>query len=70
MNNFLISQTTKEERKQIIKKALGLSLLGNKMPSNEVLNMAKEYIEGNIEIDEIQKKVLQKYNIKRDENKK
>lgn len=69
MDNFLISQTTKDERKEIIKKALGLSLLGNKMPSDEVLNMAKEYIEGNIELDEIQKRVLQKYNIKRDKNK-
>ncbi len=69
MDNFLISQTTKDERKEIIKKALGLSLLGNKMPSDEVLNMAKEYIEGNIELDEIQKRVLQKYNIKIDKNK-
>lgn len=69
MDNFLISQTTKDERKEIIKKALGLSLLGNKMPSDKILNMAKEYIEGNIELDEIQKRVLQKYNIKRDKNK-
>ena len=54
MDKLLISQTTKEERKEIIKKALGLSLLGNKMPSDDVLGMAKEYIEGKTELDEIQ----------------
>ncbi|MCI8486536.1 MAG: antitoxin VbhA family protein [Clostridia bacterium] len=69
MDKLLISQTTKEERKEIIKKALGLSLLGNKMPSDDVLGMAKEYIEGKTELDEIQKRVLQKYKIKKDENK-
>ena len=58
---ILISETTKEERKNIVKKALGTVLLGANMPSEDVLNMAKEYIEGNIEISEIQKKVLEKY---------
>lgn len=69
MNKLLISQTTKEERKEIIKKALGISLLGDKMPSDHVISMAKEYIEGKIELDEIQKRILQKYKIKKDENK-
>ena len=67
MNKLLISQTTKEERKEIIKKALGISLLGDKMPSDDVISMAKEYIEGKIELDEIQKRILQKYKIKKDE---
>ena len=60
-NKYLISETTKEERKDIVKKALGLSLLGADMPSDDVLNLAKQYIDGKIEIEEIQKRVLEKY---------
>ena len=64
MNKYLVSETTKEERKEIIKSALGISLLGAKMPSDDVLELAKQYIDGNIEIDELQKRVLEKYNKK------
>ena len=61
MDKYLVSETTKEERKEIIKSALGISLLGAKMPSDDVLELAKQYIDGNIEIDELQKRVLEKY---------
>lgn len=60
-NKYLASETTREERKDIVKKALGISLLGADMPSNDVLELAKQYIDGKIEIEEIQKKVLKKY---------
>lgn len=60
-NKYLILETTREERKDIVKKALGISLLGADMPSDDVLELAKQYIDGKIEIEEIQKKVLQKY---------
>ena len=58
---YLISETTREERKEIVKKALGISLLGANMPSDDVLELAKQYIDGKIEIEEIQKKVIEKY---------
>ena len=58
---YLVSETTKEERKDIVKKALAITLMGTKEPSEEVLKLAKEYIDGKIEIDEIQKRVLDKY---------
>lgn len=60
-SKYLISETTKEERKDIVKKALGISLLGADMPSQDVLELAKQYIDGKIEIEEIQKRVLEKY---------
>ncbi len=60
-NKYKISETSKEERKKIVKKALGISLTGTKMPSDFALNLAKEYIDGKIEIEEIQKKILDKY---------
>ena len=58
---YLVSETTKEERKEIVKNALGISFLGADMPSDDVLQLAKQYIDGKIEIEEIQKKVLEKY---------
>lgn len=61
MRSHLIADTTKEERKEIVKKALAISLTGAKMPSQDVLDLAKEYIDGKTEIAEIQKKVLEKY---------
>ena len=60
-NRYLISETTREERKNIVKKALGISLLGADMPSDDVLELARQYIDGKIEIEEIQRKVLEKY---------
>ena len=58
---YLIADTTKKERQEIVKKALGISLLGADKPSDEVLDLAKQYIDGYIEIKDIQKKVLEKY---------
>ena len=60
-DKYLVSETTREERKDIVKKALGISLLGADMPSDYVLELAKQYIDGKIEIEEIQKRVLEKY---------
>lgn len=60
-DKYLISETTREERRDIVKKALGISLLGAEMPSDDVLELAKQYIDGKIEIEEIQKRVLEKY---------
>lgn len=60
-NKYLVSETTKEERIEIVKKALGISLLGAKAPDEDVIKLAKQYIDGKIEIKEIQRIVLQKY---------
>ena len=55
---YLISETTKEERMELVYKALGISMSDADKPSDEVLELEKEYIEGNMELDEIQKKVI------------
>ena len=60
-NKYLILETTREERIDIVKKALGISWLGADKPSDDVLDLAKQYIDGKIELGEIQKKVLEKY---------
>ena len=60
-NKYLISETTREERQEIVKKALAINLTAAPMPTDDVLKLAKQYIDGKIEISEVQKKVLQKY---------
>ena len=59
--SYLIKDTTEEERREIVNKALAISLSGTNAPSKEVLELAKEYIDGKKELSEIQKIVLEKY---------
>ena len=65
--NYLIKDTTKEERKNIAKKAFVISIAANERPSNEVVEMVKKYINGEIELEEVQKQVIEKYK-KKEEN--
>lgn len=58
--NYLIKDTTKEERKSIAKKAFGISIAANERPSNEVVEIVKKYINGEIELEEVQKQVDEK----------
>ena len=57
---YLIADTTKEERKEIVKRALAIELMGADRPSDEVMELAKQYIDGTIEIEETQKRILEK----------
>ena len=66
--SYLIKDTTKEERKKIVNKALAISLSGAKKPSKEALLLAKEYIDGNKELEEIQKLIIKKYQKKKETN--
>ena len=58
---YLIKNTTKEERKKIAKNALAISVGSNEMPSKETIELVKEYVEGNIELKEVQKKIIERY---------
>ena len=60
--DYSISKTTKEERKELVKKALAISISGTDMPTDETLTLAKQYIDGKIELKELQKRVIDKYN--------
>lgn len=57
---YLISETTKEERENLVNKALSISLSDAEYPSEEVMELANEYIEGRIELEEIQKYIIKK----------
>ena len=56
--DYLIKNTTKKERSEIIKKALGISMSGTDIPTVEALKIAKEYIDGITELEDVQKKII------------
>ena len=58
---YLVKNTTREERKKIAKKALAISVGSNEMPSEETIEIVKEYVDGKIELKEAQKKVIERY---------
>lgn len=59
--NYLVSETTKEERLKIVYKALGISMSDAPAPSKEAMNLVNQYIEGNMELEEVQKRIVDMY---------
>lgn len=56
-----MTEKSKEERIALANKALAISLSGAESPSPEVLELVNQYIEGNVELEEIQQQIIQKY---------
>jgi hypothetical protein len=59
--SVLIKDTTKEQRKKIVEDGLALTTLDAPRPSDDVLKLYDEYIEGRIELAEVEKIVLERY---------
>lgn len=59
--DYSIKNTTREERKRIAKNALGISIASNEMPSKETIEIVKEYVDGKTELEEVQRKVIERY---------
>ena len=59
--DYLIKNTTKKQRTEIIKKALAISMSGADIPTDEALKITKEYIEGITELEDVQKKIVNLY---------
>ena len=59
--SYLIKDTSKEERKKLAKNAFGISIASNERPSNETITLVKEYINGNMELEEVQKQMINRY---------
>ena len=59
--SYLIKDTTREQRAQIVKQALAISISGTDIPTDNALSIAKEYIDGKIELKEAQKKIISMY---------
>ena len=59
--SYLIQDTTKEEREELVRKAFAISVSGAEKPSKEALELANDYIEGRKELEEIQRLIVEKY---------
>ena len=53
-----INNTTREQRKEIVKNALAISITGTDFPSDTALAIVKEYVDGITEIEDVQKKII------------
>ncbi len=56
-----IKNTTKEQRLDIVKNALAISITGSDVPDEKVLRIAKEYVDGQTEISDVQAKIINMY---------
>ena len=45
MKSYLIKDTTKEERAELVKKALFITSAGDALPSDDAIKIVKQYIE-------------------------
>lgn len=59
--DYSIKSTTKQQRIEIIKQALSISMSGTDIPTDEALKIAKEYIDGITELEDVQKKIINLY---------
>ncbi len=56
-----IKNTTREQRIQIVKNAIAISISGADFPSDKALEIMKEYVDGKTEIEDVQKKIISMY---------
>ncbi|HFL2531001.1 TPA: antitoxin VbhA family protein [Clostridioides difficile] len=61
MKDYSIKNTTKEQRKEIVNSALGIVSIDSHEVSGVILELSDRYIEGALEIEEIQNIVLSFY---------
>ena len=57
----LIKDTTREERKNIVKNALGIAVADGRVPSDDVINLAQKYINGEMELEQVKEETIKKY---------
>ena len=56
-----IKNTTREQRKEIVKNALAVSISGSDFPSDKAIKIVKEYVDGITELEDVQKKIISLY---------
>lgn len=59
--SYLIKDTTKEQRRELVKRAYAISVASCEEPSKEILEEFKEYVDGKTELKEIQERIINKY---------
>ena len=59
---YSVDKTTRKDRIKLVKIALAISISGADVPTDETLNLTKDYVDGKIELEELQQKIIDKYN--------
>ena len=59
--DYSIKNTTKVQREKIANEALGISTLDSTVPSEETMVLMGEYIDGNMELEEVLKATIMRY---------
>lgn len=59
---YSVDKTTRKDRIKLVKKALAISISGADVPTDKTLNLTKDYVDGKIELEELQQKIIDKYN--------
>ena len=59
---YSVDKTTRKDRIKLVKKALAISISGADVPTDETLNLTKDYVDGKFELEELPHKIIDKYN--------
>lgn len=59
--DYLVANTTREERLTLVKKAFAISITESKMPTDETFKIIRQYIDGKKELAEVQKEIEDMY---------
>ena len=62
---YLIKDTTKEEREQIVKKAFAIGTADGRAPTDNAIKLVRKYIAGEMELEAVKNAIIELY----DENK-
>lgn len=57
----LIKDTTKKERSKLVKNALAISNADGSVPSDKAIKLAKKYIDGEMELEQIKEELIKYY---------
>ena len=60
---YSISETTRVQREKIANDALALSTLDASEPSEDTMELVNEYVKGNMEINDVLQKTIERYRV-------
>lgn len=60
--DYLIKNTTREQRIKLVKNALGMVITDDILPSDDAIKLVNKYINGEMELEEVKNKIIEKYN--------
>lgn len=63
-DKHLIKNSTREERQKRVNGAIAIQMTGGPAPSKEAMELYQKYIDGEMELEEIRKILIEKYTVK------